>query len=89
MADQASLRQAAVALLNEHAKRYALAPAEAGEDNILAAAVFMTPRMSLKRMLSPREWPWQAGFNHVLPVSFSCARPNRERQERRCKATRE
>jgi len=34
------------------------------------AAVFMTPRMSLKRMLSPREWPWQASLNRALPASL-------------------
>jgi len=52
MADQGNLRQAAVVLLNEHAKQYALAPAEAGEGNTLAtASILGLPRLPRRRIL--------------------------------------
>jgi len=40
------------------------------------AAVFMTPHMGLKRMLSPREWPWEPGFNQALPLALRYPRPS-------------
>jgi len=52
-----------------------------------AAAVFMTPRLTLKRMLSPEEWPWRPDFNNALPTLLGPSGPATASLEARRRAT--
>jgi molybdenum cofactor biosynthesis enzyme MoaA len=46
-----------------------------------AAAIFMTPRMALKRMLCSEEWVWEPGFNNTLPLALCCSRPSKPERD--------
>ncbi len=66
----------------DHASRgsftwvYPCTPEALDPPDYAAAAIFLTPRMGLKRMLSPREWAWRDEFNHKLPASLGCRPPD-------------